>query len=495
MYHPPSKRVRFWRRVTVVSIMFVVVAVSVAVLTALTLGYGFSQKDGKIEQGGLLQMSSTPTGASVTIDGVKFGSQTPTKLVSQVGNYHVEMQKSGYHKWQKTVPIQAGNITWVAYPRLIPQSLTPETTATYPATVASALPSGSAKRYAVLAAADKPIVSVAMLDSEEVTTKEYGLPEALYTRPPEGQLSRFTIAEWTGDEKHLLLQHTYGSENAVEWVLLDLERPEESVNINQALGISGGISKLVFTSGNGREIYALIDGSVRVLDLDNQTQSRPLVEDVVDFSLYGDKFVLFTKAPVDNKQQVGYVKEDYKQPRIVKTVAHDGSGTARFDVGKYYEKYFFLISNGAEASLSSSSNLPNDSTSALTLKHVQTLSLTQPIIDANITDNGQFATVQDGVGFATFNLEIMKQTTTKLTYGSAAVPQKLKYLDGYMLWGANDDKLRTYEFDGENQHDIMPIIPALGATLSPSGKYLYGFSQTDADTVALTRVQLLDIAQ
>ena len=495
MYHPPSKRVRFWRRLTVVSVMFIVVIVSVAILTALTLGYGFSQKDGKIEQGGLLQMSSTPTGATVTIDGVKFGSQTPTKLVSQVGNYHVEMQKSGYHKWQKTVPIQAGNITWIAYPRLIPQSLTPEPTANYPATIASALPSGSAKRYAVLTAADKPIISVALLDSEEVTTKEYGLPETMYANVPAGQSSNFSIAEWTGDEKHILLQHTYGPENTVEWILFDLDRPEESVNINHALGISGAMSKIVFTSGNGREIYALIDGSVRVLDLDNQTQSRPLVEDVVNFSLYGDKFVLFTKEPADGQQQVGYVKEDYKQPRIVKTVAYSGSGQAQFDIGKYYEKYFFLISNGAEASLSSSGNLPNDSTSTLALKHVQTLSLTQPIIDANITDNGQFATVQDGVGFATFNLEIMKQTTTQLTHGSAVVPQKLKYLDGYLLWGANNDKLRTYEFDGENQHDIMPIIPALGATLSPSGKYLYGFSQVDTDTVALTRVQLLDIGQ
>lgn len=195
--------------------MFVAVVTSVAILTALTLGYGFSQKDGKIEQGGLLQMSSTPTGATVTIDGVKFGSQTPTKLVSQVGNYHVEMQKNGYHKWQKTVPIQAGNITWVAYPRLIPQTLTPKATVKYPATTASALPSGSAKRYAVLTSADRPVVSVAMLDREEVTTKEYELPVAAYTGVPDGQPSRFAISEWTGDEKHVLLQHTFGPNNTV----------------------------------------------------------------------------------------------------------------------------------------------------------------------------------------------------------------------------------------------------------------------------------------
>lgn len=82
-------------------------------------------------------------------------------------------------------------------------------------------------------------------------------------------------------------------------------------------------------------------------------------------------------------------------------------------MGKYYDKYYFVISHGKEASLFSSGSLPNDSTSMLALKHVQTLALKQSIVDVNITDNGQFATAQDGVGFATFNLEIMKLTTAQ----------------------------------------------------------------------------------
>lgn len=494
MYHPPSKRVRFWRRFAVVSVMAVAVVAGVAVLTALTLGYGFSQKDGRIEQGGLLQMGSTPSGATVTVNGTPFGSQTPTKLVSQPGDYALTMTKQGYRTWQKTVPIQAGNITWVAYPRLIPQKLEAEHTLAYPATASSALVSGSSKRYAVLLAADKPTVSVAMLDGDEPTAREYTLPTTIYTAPSsDAPTSSFEIEAWTGNEKKLLLKHTYGAPHQVEWLVFDLDNPDESVNINRSLGITGNVTTPIFTRGDGMELYAIVDGSVRILDLGAQTLSHPLVDHVVDYRLYGDEFVLYVKEAADNTQEVGYVRKDYKQPRPVKKLAADSSVQAQFDIGKYYDKYYFLISHGREAELLSSPSLPDDTTSKLTLTHTQTLTLDNGVIDVNITDNGQFATIQDGDSFSTFNLEIMKLTKADLVHGSSATPQKLKYLDGYLLWGSNDGKLRTYEFDGENQHDIMPLLPALGATLSPSGKYLYGFTQVDDKTIALSRVQLLDI--
>lgn len=473
--------------------MAIAVVSGVAVLTAMTLGYGFSKKDGRIEQGGLLQMSSTPTGAAITVNGTPFGSQTPTKLVSQPGNYALTMKRQGYQTWQKTVPIQAGNITWVAYPRLIPEKIEAEHTLSYPATTTSALPSASAKRYAVLMAADKPTVSIATLDSDEPTAKEYTLPAEIYTAPTtEAPGSSFEIESWTGDEKKLLLKHTYGMDSKVEWIVFNVDAPAESININRSLGIDGSVTVPEFTRSDGMELYAIVDGSVRVLDLNDQTLSHPLVDHVVDYRLYGDEFVLYVKEPIDNLQEVGYVRRDYKQPRAVKKVTA-GAVPAQFDVAKYYDKYYFLISHAHEAELLSSASLPDDTTSKLTLKHAQTLTLDNDVIDANLTDNGQFATIQDGTSFSTFNLEIMKLTKSELVHGSSAVPQKLKYLDGYLLWGSNDGKLRTYEFDGENQHDIMPLLPTLGATLSPSGKYLYGFAQVDDKTIALTRVQLLDI--
>ena len=492
MYHPPSKKVRLWRRFAVLCGMAIAVVGGLAVLAALTLGYGFNKKDGRIEQGGILQMGTTPSGATASVDGVQLGALTPTKLASQVGNYKVVMNRQGYQSWQKTVPVQAGNITWVTYPRLIPTKLTPEDVQTYPATVASALPSPSSKRYGIMKAPTAPVVSVAMLDQDTVETQDYTLPQALYTHTEDATQSQFAIEVWSGDEKHVLLKHTYGQDGAVEWIVLNLDKPDESINVNRSLGISGSVTEPAFTRSDGREIYAIVDGAVKVLDLNEQTVSRPLVEDVADFRIYGDKFVLFVTKPNGNKQSVGYVKKDYKQPRIVREVAYDGATQAQFDVSKYYDKYYYLVSYGTEASLFSSSNMPDDSTSNLKLTYVKTLSLAHPITVVNMTDNGQFATVQDGSSFSTYNLEISQLSSTDFDNGTAALPQELKYLDGYLLWGVRDAKLHTYEFDGANQHDIMTLAPEFGATLSPTGKYLYAMNRTE-NGVALTRVQLLDI--
>ena len=494
MYHPPSRRVRFWRKIRALSLMTAAVVAGAAVLTALTLGYGFDQKEGRLEQGGLLQLNTQPTGATVTINGTQYGSRTPTKLSSHAGDYEVTMERKGYHEWKKTLPIQSGNITWATYPRLIPTSLKPETVAEYPATAVGGLPSGSSRRYAVLEDISSPVVAVTRIDGDEVTTERHTLPpEAFTAQQTETSSSRFSLEEWTGDEKHLLVRHTYGEPRAEEWLLFNLSEPEESINITQLLGIGEPMREPIFTEDNGSELYARIGSAVRIIDLDRETLSRPLVQDVATYSVYGDGFVLYAKEAVDGKQEVGYVKEDYDEPRLVRTVENTTDEPAHFDIGKYYDKYYFLISHGTQATLWSSRSVPDNSTSDLKLTHEQTMELDRPIIAAHMTDNGQFATIQDGASFATYNLEINQLSETKLALGADKSAQEIEHLDRYLYWAMRDDTLRTYEFDGSNQHDIMQIDARFGATLSPAGKYVYGVNKLDDGTYGLVRVKLLEI--
>jgi len=429
----------------------------------------------------------------VTINGAQFGSRTPAKLASQTGEYSVSMTRDGYLPWQKTIPIHTSSISWVTYPRLIPEERKPESVASYPATVASALPSGSSRYYAVLESESNPVVSIARLDSDTVQTEEVALPRTLYTDPtPERPLSHFSIERWAGNDKRLLLSHTYG-EGAKEWILLDLDQPEDSVNITSHLGISGAMSEPVFSVNDGSELYALIDGDVRIIDLDRQTLSRPLVQDVVVFSLYGNGFILFTQQDESGVQSVGYVKEDYREPRIIDTIENSSTEPSQLSIGKYFDKYYFLITNGPEAKLSSSRNLPDNSTAELERTHQKTLQLENAIIHSNITDNGQLAMVQDGTSFSTYNLELDRLSSAQVVNEGSPSTQILKHLDRYLLWGVNEGALRTYEFDGENQYDVMPVKHRFGATLSPNGKYLYALADSaeDGEGIALTRLQLL----
>lgn len=481
------------RKFTVLAIMAIAVVSGAVILAAMTLGYRFTSEDGgSIQRGGIMQLDSKPAGATVMINGARYGSRTPTKITSQAGDYTIEMQRDGYLPWKKTVPINVGGISWITYPRLIPEKRNPESVVSYPATVASALPSGSSRYYAVLQAEDDPTISIARLDNETVRTRTVTLPELHYTAPASEQSpSRFAIEQWAGNEKRLLLSHVYGDGNK-EWILLDLDRPDESINITSHLGINGDMKSPVFSVNDGTEIYALIDGDVRIIDLDRQTLSRPIVQDVARFSLYGNGYILFTQLDEDNMQHLGYVKEDYREPRIIDTVENTSDEPAQLSVGKYFDRHYFLIAYESQAELSSSRSMPDNSTSELERRHEKTLELDDTIIASNITDNGQLATIQDGKSFSTYNLEINQLTAASVVNTGAPATQTLKYLDRYMFWGVNDGQLRTYEFDGENQHDIMPFEHTLGATLSPNGKFLYVLAADEEDdAVALTRVRLM----
>ncbi|NLA42610.1 PEGA domain-containing protein [Candidatus Saccharibacteria bacterium] len=490
MYRAPSRRVQIAKRLTSIFVGILIIVSGVAVLTAITLGYGFNKEKGRLERGGILQVSSKPSGAKLTVNGQPHFPGANTKIVSEAGDYALVIDKDGYRSWQKTVPIQAGNITWVMYPRLIPKKININKIADLSDDLIDGLPSGSSKRYAFLKSSDPLSISIANLDTEEVKFSQVNIPADIYEAPAEEDPNdTFSLELWSGDERLILLKHVYGDKKE-EWLLINREKPKESINLTKMLGAN--LTKVVFGNNSGTQLYSIVDGAIRLVDVSDQTISRPLVEHAHSFSLFED-YVLFVSEPTEQKtQQVGYMRKDFKQPRVVEAVPYDGSHPARFDMGRYYDKYYFLVANGRQATLTRTNTLPHTSDAQIERKIVKNYHLSQPITSAHITDNGQFATIQDGWSFATYNLEINQLSSTQFQPREGQKPQKLRYLDRYLLWAELDGQLRTYEFDGANQNTIMPVVARFGATLSPSGKYIYGVRQIDGE-YQLVRAQFLGI--
>lgn len=57
----------------------------VVVLILITQGYRFNHFDGKLEQGGLVQFNSRPTGATVSVDGMALANRTASKITLSTG--------------------------------------------------------------------------------------------------------------------------------------------------------------------------------------------------------------------------------------------------------------------------------------------------------------------------------------------------------------------------------------------------------------------------
>lgn len=490
MYHSPSRRAMLLKRFIGLAITFSAVILGVSIVTAFTLGYGLNEKDGRIERGGILQFGSTPSGAAVTINDVPFASRTPTKLVSYEGNYAIKMELPKYKTWQKTVPIKPGAITWQTYARLFPKDINPTNVASFKS-MASALPSGSGRNYALLEKANEPVVTIAPLDADTVNVKTITLPKAIATQPEKPEMpSTYKLMLWSGKENYILIKHTYGDDKKVEWLVLDIDNPEDSINLTASYGIDA--SEVVFSNYNGRQIIALIDGAIRQIDLDAQTLSRPFATNVNNFRLYGDEYILYVSNPLaDKTQEVGYVRKEFKHPFVIKKMPYENGTTALVDFGKYFDKYYILVSHGNKASFYEMKDFNGSEKDTLDLRSVAEMSLEKPITTLDITDNSQFATIQDGFSFANYNLELNQQTTTKLA-SSSKEPQKLRHLDTYLYWGVDDGHLRTYEFDGANQNRLMEMDPVYDATFSPSGKYLYSVAVKDGK-YNLQRIQILGL--
>ena len=487
MYRQPSKRKVILQRTAVYALMSIAVAALVTVLILIMLGYQFNRADGRIEQGGLVQFESRPTGASVSIDGTAYGSQTNTKATLAAGGHFIKMERDGYKPWQKSVNVIPGSVLWLNYARLIPAELKPTHVAEF-STVTSSAVSPDNKWMMIKDDPATAVLHLADLTGDKVALTELRLPAQSFTPPSAGKTQRFTIEKWDEDSRFVLVRHVR-DDTKTEWLVVDTRDAANTKNVTALLGINA--KKIMFSTNNGQLLYALTDANdVRKIDLGQATLSGPLVTNVADFSLYDTSVIAYTSLidPTAKIRTVGYLDEGAKQPRVLRSYTDDGALPLHIRIGKYFDDMYAAIAYGDTIDILVGKLPRDDETSLMKLEGTMTL---QGGIEYLATrTNGRFIVAQAGSTFSVYDMELKKMSSTSVP-GTAAVTRELDWIDNYMPWSDRDGKLRFYEFDGANQHEIMPVVPGQSVTLSQNGKYVYGISKQDDGKTHLSRVQLI----
>jgi len=482
-HHLTSKRKQIIQRVIIYSLMSLTVIGLVVVLVFVMLGYQFNGDDGRIEQGGLVQFDSYPAGGSVTIDGASFGSQTPSKTTLLAGQHFVTMQRDGYNSWQKSVNVTAGAVLWLNYARFVPIELKPTNVADFPV-VSSTSVSPDSKWMAVKETPTDASIQLVDLTGDTVKRTTLELPASSYTASAEGKAHSFTLITWEPDSRYILVRHIY-DDTKQEWLVVDTQNVNNTQNITKLLSIDA--SKLVFSGNNPKVLYAQIGGDVRRIDLGSATLSRPLASNVAEFSIYQDSTIVFSSLPdpETKKRSVGYYDEDTDKIRTVRTYVDDGTISLHFAIGEYFNETYFAIAYGEEVEV-----LKGDFTAPAKAKQVAATTVTGGVQYLSIPIDGRFVIAQHGDKYVVTDLELKKTTTTQLT-GTSEVKSQLQWLDTYTIWSDRDGMVRLYEFDGTNQHTIMPVTPGFNVTLSPNDKYMYGILKADDGTFHLQRVRMV----
>lgn len=488
MYRQPSKRKQLFKLVTIYTIMSVAVIALVSVLVFFMLGYQFNRTDGKIEQGGLVQFDTRPTGADVMIDGKDLGTRTASRKTLATGQHLITMQRPGYKQWRKSVDVKAGSVLWLTYARLVPNDLKPANVASF-ANISSTASSPDNKWMAIKDDPTSATIRLVDLSRDEVEMTNIELPAETYTAPAADKTHSFSLETWNPSSRMILVKHTY-DDAKIEWIVVDAQNVTASKNVTTLLGVNA--TKVVFSGNSNSILYALVDNNVRKIDLGATTLSGPLVSNVAEFSLYDNTTILYTTLldPATKMRHAGYITEGATKPRLIRSYTDDGQIPLHFAIGKYFDDYFYALAYDQTVEVMKGALPRSDADSPSALTAESTMNVPGGSQHVAILTNGRFVVAQTPTTYVVHDLELKKTTTTALK-STAPLQRELRWLDGYNIWNDQDGMLRMYEFDGMNQHEIMPVAPGFSVTYSPNAKYLYGIVKSADGKFHLERVQMI----
>jgi hypothetical protein len=466
--------------------MSVAVVVLVSALLFVVLGYQLNRADGRIEQGGLVQFDSIPNGADVTIDGIGLGFRTATKSTLNAGSHYFTMSKSGYKSWQKSVNLAPGAVLWLNYARLVPNDVKRENVAQLSGISTSAA-SPDQHWIAVNENSAMPNVRLFDISRSDVKTKDIAVPQTAFTAPQAGKTQHFSIETWDPASKYLLVKHAY-DDAGVEWLVVDTSDASKTKNITTLLNVP--MTKVVFNNADSNILYVQTGTDLRKIDIGAGTLSRPLVENVAEFSLFDRSTIAFTTLlnPTTKARMAGYYEDGAEKPHELRSYVDDGTPPLHVAIGKYFSEPYIAISYGETVDILRG-NLPNSSADTTKLKLETKMTIPGGAQSVMIRTSGRFVIAAKEGEYFVYDNELKQQTRTTLKGQDANI--SLGWLDEYTAWSSRDGMLRLYEFDGANQNDIMPVVERQAVATSTDDVYLYGITSSDNQTVHLTRARMI----
>ena len=163
-----TKKIRNARIIATDIFMLIAVIAIVFIMILIAMCFSFTD-NGRIEQSGLVEISSRPSSAKVTIDGKELFSTTEVNKLLTTGSHDIKITKTGYDTWNYTINIEAGLTTTIDWVRLFP--LTPEISNVDTFDKSLAIASVSSSRRSMLVAEDKS-TTFSILNLQDEKLKE-----------------------------------------------------------------------------------------------------------------------------------------------------------------------------------------------------------------------------------------------------------------------------------------------------------------------------------
>lgn len=478
-----SKRARLALRFFTYGVMTLATILLTIAAVFYAMGYRFNQNDLTFEQGGLIQFRSLPANAQVVVDDKLQDFSTPGRANLGAGTHTIKMQLNGYRTWQKTVTLGAGQLLWLDYTRLLPDTITTREAATLN-DATDALASPDHKWMVVHNKVDQPNFQLADLnDPKKPVLTDLTVPDAQLIKDGDSY-GTFKVVEWDLSSRYMLLEHTV--KDTHEYLRLDRQHASEAVNVSRLFSLN--ITEAHFAGSNPNILYAKTDNVLRSVDIGANSASAVLISGIEQFTVYGNDTIAFvatrntTEGNDATKQRIAGIYVNGKET-VARTYA---AGVAVSVAYSEYTRHAYLAITAGDGKVT----ILRDPT-AVTKENTQvaTIDLGKPITWLKFSSNGRMLALGNGSNVATYDLELDK--TTAFTVSGAELTAPLQWLDDYYLWTDAGGSLRIFEYDNTNGRDITTVQAGLTASLSQDGAYLYSFAKNGAGQFGLQSSQLI----
>lgn len=466
--------------------MTMAVIASVSVLVLATLGYRFNRSDGKVEQGGLVQFDSRPTGATVMLDTIQLANKTPSKLTVSSGAHTITIKKDGYNQWRKDVIVKPGAVLWLNYARMLPTKLT-TTEAAHLKGAMSAIASNDKKWMALVEAAAEPTITVADLNADTPTVTKVTIATGEFTASTESAAHDFSVQGWDSDNRYVLVKHTVAEKT--EYLLVDSRNEQPARNLSTLFAVDA--KSMTYDKENSNVLYALTAShELRQIDLSARTLSLPLLTNISSFTQFNRSTLTYeTLLDANRQRHIGYFTIGSAKPHVVRSVTDDGTTPFKFRLGHYYNVTYALINYGDQTEILSGEVPASDSTTALSLKRITTLSTPSGASSLGFSPgNNRFVYAQQATATTTFDLELLSASRISQPVSARS---EVNWVDNYHIGSSAAGTASIADFDGTNLQSIVTgNVIDLPIVMSANSKYLYVVTVKDGAT-SLTRIDLL----
>jgi len=482
---------RFRRHKIRLVVGYVLVAIAIALGTIVLVygayGYGINTKTGDIVQNGLLFVDSKPGGADIYLNGKSINQTTSARLVLPAKEYDLLIKKSGYRDWERKFTLDEHAISRYVYPFLFPAKPAPVPLKSYSGT--PPLFMQSPDRHWILV--QQPDQAAKGVVFDEYDANDFTKPSVPLTFPAT-LLTKANVAgsvlsevEWSTDNNHVLLRHDFAGGN--EFLILDRNDPNKSININRVLSINPSQVALRNKKVDQVYVYQQDGGTLQVADIGKAQLANPILKNILAFKPYGSNILSYV---TQAKLPVGKVQARiWDNNKTYPLYTFDAGDKYLLDIASFSGHTFFVAGSNTVGR----ANIYKDPLSDIANS---SLGRATPIMalrakDASkisFSDNARFIALEGNQDFAVYDIETGDEYQYSL---QAPLAAPMHWMDGHRLISASSGNVYVIDYDSTNQQSLVPTSTALGGFFSRNYNQLYTLAPVPgSSSVSFERVDM-----